>query len=461
MLFNSYPFIFIFLPLTLISFFTLAKLGFLKAATAALVIASLIFYANWDIRYLPLLLASIGMNFLIGKQIEKAILLRQKKTFILLGIVLDLALIIYYKYAFFFGQTLSQIFQTSFSLQQLSLPLGISFYTFTQIAYLVDAYRRETPGYDFLTYSLFVTFFPHLIAGPILYHKKIIPQFLDRLHFTFNPANFAMGVVIFTIGLGKKILIADQLIPWIKPIFLFPAQYYISFFQAWTGALAYSYQLYFDFSGYSDMAIGLGLMLNIMLPLNFNSPYQAKSIIEFWQRWHISLSDFLKNYLYIPLGGNRHGQWKKLRNLMLTMLIGGLWHGAGWTYVLWGGLHGLYLVINHNWHKFSCKLPPFLSWLITFLAVIIAWVFFRSSSPTVAVQMVSAMFGAHGLGHFPPLDQWLTLILLTAGILYLPNSQTILEKLQPKWYWAFAVSILLAVSLISLNQGSEFLYFQF
>ena len=282
------------------------------------------FYAYWDARYLPLLLVSILFNYTVGSLIER----HKSKLGLIIGVTVNLSLLTYFKYTNFFLSSFNEMFQTAIYVPKIILPLGISFFTFTQIAYLVDAYRGETQRYSLLTYSLFVTVFPHLIAGPILYHKNMIPQFSKLKNYVFTHKNMALGAAFFSVGLFKKVMIADSLAPWAKVVFDNAGM--VSFIEAWAGALAYTFQLYFDFSGYSEMAIGLGLMFNFKLPVNFNSPYKATSIIEFWRRWHITLSEFLRNYLYIPLGGNRNGQYGRMRNLLITMLLGGLWHGAGW-----------------------------------------------------------------------------------------------------------------------------------
>ena len=461
MLFNSYSFIFVFLPLTLIVFFALTKKGLYKAGTASLVIASLAFYAYWNIRYLPLLLLSMVFNYSMGSMLEKT----RSKGLLFFALLVDLGLLGYFKYMDFFLRSWNAAFDTAISLPGIILPLGISFFTFTQIAYIVDAYRGETENYSFLNYSLFVTFFPHLIAGPILYHKDMIPQFKRAKHFVFSHKNFALGLTVFALGLFKKVVVADSLIPWVKPIFEQAGS--VGFFEAWSGAMAYTFQLYFDFSGYSEMAIGLGLLLNVRLPLNFDSPYKSFSIIEFWRRWHITLSAFLKRYLYIPLGGNRHGQRKKMRNLLITMLLGGLWHGAGWTYVIWGGLHGLYLVINHTWQRFGVKLPKGLAWVFTFLAVVFAWVFFRSATVQDALALVQTMLGFKGI-HFAGLQQLVggttEVLVLMALLLFVvtgPNVREFVSRFRPTWQWAVLVSLVLVVSLLQLTQVTEFLYFQF
>lgn len=461
MLFNSYEFLFIFLPITLLVYFTLAKYKYTKLATVSLVVASLSFYSYWDIRYLPLLLASIVFNFTIGSQLERT---RDKKTLVF-GIAVNLLLLGYFKYIGFFIQSINIAAGSAFFVPEIVLPLGISFFTFTQTAYLIDAYRGETKSYSFLTYCLFVTVFPHLIAGPILYHKDMIPQFSRIKNFVFNHKNFAVGLSIFSMGLFKKVIIADTLAPWVKIVF--DNANNISFLESWAGAIAYTLQLYFDFSGYSEMAIGLGLLFNLSLPINFNSPYQATSIIDFWRRWHITLSEFLKNYLYIPLGGNRKGQAWRMFNLMATMLLGGLWHGAGVTFIIWGGLHGLYLAINHTWRKLNFSLPTYIAWTITFLCVVVAWVFFRAHNVYDAMMIIKSMFGFKGV-KFAELKylkdgklELLFIFLLTVLVATIKNPNQYITNFNPTWKWAGAISVALALALFGITRVSEFLYFQF
>lgn len=491
MLFNSYVFIFGFLPLTLIIFFTLSRFRLTRLAIAWLAVASLIFYSYWSVAYLPLMLLSIGVNYSIGRAIGQAAgQSRPARIWLTSGIIFNLSLLGYYKYAGFFVTSLNSWLDAGWSVPSIILPLGISFYTFTQTAYLVDAYRGETKSYDFLTYLLFVTFFPHLIAGPILHHSDVIPQFYHLRNFIFSQKNMALGAVMFSLGLAKKVLIADTLSPWVSSVFEHTHQ--VSFLEAWVGALSYTFQLYFDFSGYSDMAVGLGLMLNIALPINFDSPYKATSIIDFWRRWHITLSNFLRDYLYIPLGGSRKGDVRRYLNLFTTMLLGGLWHGAGWTFVIWGGLHGAYLCINHAWRKLNLMLPDGFMWVVTFLAVLGGWVVFRAQTVPDAIALLHSMSGWNGIilpgseggklsmlsglgiqirdwGEFSFLPELrgskrLPLIVL-AGLLlwvrFLPNTQQILARFQPTWWWAVGTGILAGFCLLSLNRVSEFLYFQF
>jgi alginate O-acetyltransferase complex protein AlgI len=484
MLFNSYPFIFCFLPITLIGFFCLNKWRFARLAQIWLIIASIAFYSYWSIAYLPLLLISIVVNYQVGKRIsDNRLGSRQAQTLLWIGVSFNFGLLAYYKYSNFVVNTIDKAFNTNWNLPEIILPLGISFYTFTQTAYLVDAYRGETKNYNFWNYSLFVTFFPHLIAGPILHHSDTIPQFYRLRNLVFSHINMAIGLTWFVLGLYKKVIIADTVAPWVSPVFNHADA--VSFVEAWAGALSYTIQLYFDFSGYSDMAVGLGFMLNIQLPINFNSPYKATSITDFWRRWHITLSNFLRDYLYIPLGGNRRGEIRRYTNLLLTMLLGGLWHGAGWTFITWGGLHGMYLCINHSWRKLNKPLPKFIAWPITFIAVTVSWVIFRSHNISDALQLIKTMAGIKGIAltegyqtswqwlsefgvkfqrsypYLPTKESLVILIGLILWVLFLPNTQQIVQWFRPKSWWAIGLSIMAIYSLLSLNKVSEFLYFQF
>jgi len=391
MLFNSYAFIFLFLPVALLGFFQLARIHHAYAA-AWLALSSLFFYGYWNPAYVGLLLGSIVCNYALGMWIVKAAGAR-KQQMLVFAIATNLALLGYYKYTNFFVGSINTVTGSSWHVDDIILPLGISFFTFTQIAFLVDTFQGKVKEYNFIHYLLFVTYFPHLIAGPVLHHKDMMPQFAQPSTYRINWDNVATGILLFTLGLCKKVLWADTLAPFATAIFdgahhgmatgTLPTIY-----EAWSGALAYTLQIYFDFSGYTDMALGIALMFNIRLPINFNSPYKSTSIIEFWRHWHITLSTFLRDYLYIPLGGNRHGKLRRYLNLLATMVLGGLWHGAGWTFVIWGTLHGIYLTINHLWRetvaeRFLDRVPVWLGAItggaITFVAVVAAWVVFRSS----------------------------------------------------------------------------------
>ncbi|GAB4529259.1 MAG: MBOAT family protein [Pleurocapsa sp.] len=493
MLFNSYIFIFLFLPITLAGYFTLGKFKLIQPAKVWLLVTSLFFYGYWNPSYLLLMVISILFNYFMGQVIAfSPVKSNRSKILLWVGIVINLVGISYYKYANFLLGSFNSFFQTEFPIKEIFLPLAISFYTFTQIAYLVDAYRGEIKEakYDIVNYSLFVVFFPQLIAGPILRHDELIPQLHKLRNFVFSHKNFAYGITLFSLGMSKKVLIADNISPWVNTVFSHAGD--VSFIEAWVGALSYTFQLYFDFSGYSDMAIGLGLMFNINLPINFNSPYKATSISDFWRRWHITLSNFLRDYLYIPLGGSRQGEFRRYTNLIITMLLGGLWHGAGWQFILWGGLHGVYLSVNHWWRKLKKPLPSFLAWTITFLAVIFSWVLFRAVTLHDGLQIIQAMSGLKGielpgettgklavltnlgiglkswaqLNYLPEVNHSkslsiVVLIALTFWVKFLPNTQELIKKMQPTWRWAIAVGMSASLCLLSLNRVSEFLYFQF
>lgn len=479
MLFNSYEFIFLFLPITLVGFFALAHFRHLRMATAWLALTSLFFYGYWNPPYVILLMISVIGNFLFGAYLNRIEAGQWRTRGILwLGIAFNLGILGYYKYAGFFIQSIDRLFNSGLPTPDILLPLGISFYSFTQIAYLVDVYRSEPESfkYDVVSYTLFVVFFPQLIAGPILRHNELIPALNKAKHFVFSQKNMAIGTVTFILGLAKKLLIADTLSPWVAQVFGDAAS--ASFLEAWIGVLGYTFQLYFDFSGYSDMAIGLGLMFNLPLPINFNSPYKATSMSDFWRRWHITLSHFLRDYLYIPLGGSRHGEIRRYGNLILTMLLGGLWHGAGWTFVIWGGLHGVFLAVNHAWRKTEITLPKIVGWGLTFGAVMVSWIFFRAATFGDAFELLQAMVGLRGISlqcdlnlavpvignliRLPNYQQGVLVLAILLGVVVgCPNTQELVQRFKPTRWWALSMGAIAAICLLSLNRVSEFLYFQF
>ena len=514
MLFNSYTFIFLFLPIVLGGYALACRIG-TRAGMAWLVVASLFFYGWWNPVYLWLILGSVGVNYFFGCALTN----RPTKRLLALGVCLNHGLIGYFKYAGFFGDNMySSATGIPFEFGDILLPLGISFFTFQQIAYLVDSYQGRTVRHGWLEYILYVTFFPQLIAGPIVHQAEILPQFLNKLP-GIKARHLAIGATIFIIGLFKKVVIADNLAFYVTPMFDAAARgEVITFLEAWGGSLAYTFQLYFDFSGYSDMAIGLARMFGVTLPINFNSPYKATSIIDFWRRWHLTLSRFLRDYLYIPLGGNNRGNARRYANLLIVMLLGGLWHGAGWTFIFWGGLHGFYLIINHLWRAIkrrvgldNKKSNPFAksaSWSLTFLSVVIGWVFFRSASWDAATNILHAMTGLDGrllvtVGYVPileplsfiigPLNVTETVLPYFQGreqlawiggclflALALPNTQEWMSRYIPSlkkpillgfvprfvlWrptpIWALISITLLSLSIVFALQPSEFLYYQF
>ena len=355
MLFNSLEFIFVFLPVTLAGFLIIGKV--IEAPVARMVwlaAASLVFYAYWNVDFLPVIAISILVNFLFALAITRYP--KHSRAIFVAAVAANLAALGFYKYADFAIQIFNAVAPHPLQPLSVTLPLGISFFTFTQIAYLADVTLGRAYERNFIKYVLFVTYFPHLIAGPIMHHREMMPQF-GVLKPRLPPDRLAIGLTIFTIGLFKKAVIADFLATIADPVFAAAANGGIHGLDAWGGTLAYSLQIYFDFSGYCDMAIGMSLLFGIVLPFNFDAPYKSKSIAEFWHRWHITLSRFLRDYVYIPLGGNRRGEARRNINLAVTMLLGGLWHGAGWTFVIWGGLHGLFLIVHHNWLKLRSRSP--------------------------------------------------------------------------------------------------------
>ena len=398
MLFNSYVFIFLFLPVSLFVYFFLNRKRLTTASKAWLVLVSLFFYSWWNVKYLPLIMISIVFNYSIGTELCRTT--KRKMPFkrveiLVFGIIVNLLCLAYFKYVDFFITNINILSGTKIPFINIILPLGISFFTFTQIAFLVDAYRREMKEYSLLNYSLFVTFFPHLLAGPIIHHREMMSQFDMMKNKIINNRNIFRGVCLFVIGLFKKVVIADHFAVYSNNGFNTAET--LQFIEAWTASLSYTMQIYFDFSGYTDMALGISWLFNIGLPINFNSPYKSLNIQEFWRKWHITLSRFMRDYIYIPLGGNLTQELRVLFNLFITFLIGGLWHGAGWTFVMWGFLHGFAIVAFRLWRRLNINLPKVVSWFITFNFVNAAWVFFRAKSLSNAVQILKGMTGLNGI----------------------------------------------------------------
>ena len=414
MLFSKWYFILLFLPITFVIYFWLNHKRYIVGGKVWLVVASLYFYAFWNTKYLLLILVSIVFNFAIGSWLarthiannsefennktNKNINIGNRKSILVVGIFVNLQLLAYYKYTDFALENINMLFGTSFVLPHIILPLAISFFTFTQIAYLVDSFKGETAKYDLLNYALFVTFFPHLIAGPIVHHRQIMSQFSSPWTLAKRYPNILKALFIFAIGLFKKVVIADSFAVWADAGF--DGGQVLGFYAAWATSLSYTFQLYFDFSGYCDMTVGASLLFNIWLPFNFNSPYKAINIQDFWRRWHITLSNFLRDYLYIPLGGNRNSDVQTYLNILITFILGGLWHGATWMFVIWGTLHGCALVVHRVWQKVAWKMPMAIAWLLTFLFVNFTWVFFRAKTLDDAMRLLRGMFdlsSAYGL----------------------------------------------------------------
>jgi D-alanyl-lipoteichoic acid acyltransferase DltB (MBOAT superfamily) len=519
MLFNSYSFILAFLPAAVLGFYALGRTGISRASVLWLVACSLFFYAYWKPIYLVLLLFSIGFNFAAGIWLGRLAERQDPRRWLVLAVAVgeELAMLGFFKYANFFVDNVNAATGADITLTSIVLPLGISFYTFQQIAYLVDTARGEIRLRSFLDYSACVSFFPHLIAGPIILYREILPQFAAPSLTRFDHRNFALGITYFVVGLSKKVVIADWMALYATPVFSAAEEGIApTLIEAWGGALAYTLQLYFDFSGYSDMAIGLGLMFNIRLPINFNSPYKAVNIIDFWRRWHITLSYFLRHYLYESLGGSRHGPGRRLVNILVTMLLAGLWHGAGWTFVAWGLFHGVLLSINHVWLMLRAAIgypaaaapSPWGAWVgraVTLLAVVIGWVVFRAHTFEGAELVLRGMVGLNGVhlssgfeGALSPLlrdlgvtfgpvnnffgaSEALGIVALCAVALFAPNSHQLLGYEQqtaavrraveprltlplrwaPTSSWAVVVGLAFVFVLTQLSNISEFLYFQF
>jgi len=512
MLFNSYGFIFVFLPIALFGFYAIGSKSHHRTAIAWLVGCSLFFYGWWNPAYLSIIVISMLFNYAIG-----TVLASNTKSKLILGLAIsaNLLALAYYKYFNFFLNTLNSTVETHFTIETIVLPLAISFFSFQQIAYLIDAYRGETREYNFLSYCLFVTFFPQLIAGPIVHHREMLPQFAKNTLYKLNYKHLLIGLSIFTLGFFKKAVLADGTSEYVSLSFnLAETSTAITFFAAWAGSLCYAFQLYFDFSGYSDMAIGLARMFGIILPMNFNSPYKARNITLFWRQWHMTLSRFLRDYLYIPLGGNRKGKTRQIINLMLTMVLGGLWHGAGWNFALWGFLHGFFLVCHYTWIQITTylnlRLNRFFAWYLTFSAVLFAWVPFRATTLDGTMNMWKGMLGFNGFflpkwmaAYSHDYEAWLAeykisfvgifhqvgavklmdilwFVLLFIIVFYLPNTQQFMHRYRPvfevrKNYqgknlnfiwrptiaWASLLSFLFVYATLSLTRMSEFLYFQF
>ena len=539
MLFNSYAFIFAFFPVVFVGFYLLGQRSH-ALSCLWLAAVSLFFYGWWDVHFVGILLGSLIFNYAAGYFIGHQVARQSAgdspgslKMLLICAVAVNLAVLGYFKYANFFVENLNHLTGVTLASSQIILPLGISFFTFTQIAFLVDTYQGKVKEYNFVHYIMFVTYFPHLIAGPVLHHKEMMPQFARRNVCHLNWTNIAVGLTIFAMGLTKKVLIADSLADFSVPIFsALAGGGRPMLLEAWIGALSYTLQLYFDFSAYSDMAIGLSLMFNVRLPVNFNSPYKATSIIEFWRCWHMTLSRFLLNYLYIPLGGSHKGKARRYFNLVMTMLLGGLWHGAGWTFVVWGGLHGFYLIVNHAWRSLreqrawgdGGSLEKLTAGLVTFIAVVVGWVFFRADSFSSATAMLYGMAGMNGmslpgslevrLSHYFPHQNWIlfegitllskvsssnALFVLLVGFVITwctPNIREIFGAYHPtcenahpdnssvtaasqsavlplrmqsglRYEWkpltafAWITGVIFALSLMGLSHVSEFLYFQF
>lgn len=474
MLFNSFVYLLVFLPLTMGVYFFLNRRRLVLGAKAWLVAASLFFYAYLKLAFLPIILISILINQVIGVYLSKSGREMNRRTTLILGILFNVGLLAYFKYANFFVDNVNAVLGTLIPLPEIALPLGISFFTFQQIAYLVDSFHGQTREYDFLNYSLFVVFFPQLIAGPIVHHKDMMPQFARLKNKFLNWENIYTGLFILALGLFKKVAVADTFAVWANQGFADVGA--LTCLMAWKTSLCYTAQLYFDFSGYTDMAIGSGLMMNIKIPQNFNAPYLALDIQDFWRRWHITLGQFLRDYIYIPLGGNKKGRARTYANLFLTFFIGGVWHGAGWTFVLWGAMHGAALCCHRLWKNLGLRLPKVLAWIVTFIFVNAAWVVFRAENIQAAMTVWKAMLDLPALSLTLPNMPVLTgmaiwslfgfsiLLVFVLEDVFFRTTQAWAQRLRPAIPWTLVSGLVFGVSMVLMmnqNRFSEFIYFQF
>jgi len=489
MLFSSFLFIFCFWPAVTLVYFVLNRLRWRKGGAGWLILASLYFYGCWSYWFVALFLFSMAVNYGIGRVIWERKGQGKGKPVLVAGIAFNGALLVFFKYHDFLMGSPISLLSPALEIGKIIFPIGISFYTFQQIAFLVDTFRRKTDRFTLMDYALFVSFFPKLIAGPIVRYQEMMPQFKGATSGLVNYENMSKGLFLFAVGLVKKVAIADTLGRWVDMGYGSPGT--LDCFGAWITSLSYTFQIYFDFSGYTDMALGIAFVLNIRLPINFNSPYKAANIQEFWRRWHITLMRFLRDYIYIPLGGNRYGSLKTFRNILITFFIGGIWHGAGWTFAIWGLLHGMAAVVLRIWRGFDIRMPKILAWFLTFHFVNAAWVFFRAKDPGQALAILKPMF-------FGPIPSWGSLMdffsnqsgflamygvtigkskfalglnteiaLLIIGsfllVLLSRNSMEMVSRFRPTLVRAAAVSSLLFFGMICLFKEKTvgFIYFQF
>lgn len=495
MLFNSYEFLLLFLPLTCAGLIACGRWGHNRMAVAFMVGASLFFYGWGNSSYLWLILASIIVNYTLGFTLDpsRSFSPHLRKALLAGGIIFNLVLLGYYKYAGFISQNIASLLERASLVGNIIQPLAISFFTFQQIAFLLDTYKGLTTEYRFRHYVLFVIFFPQLISGPIVRCSETMPQYVARSFPSICAEHVSVGLTLFFIGLFKKVIIADSIAQYVSPIFQAAEQgMALGLVDAWAGALAYTFQLYFDFSGYTDMALGVARIFGIYLPLNFNSPYKATSVIDFWKRWHITLSRFFRDYLYIPLGGNRKGKARQYVNIMVTMLLCGLWHGANWTFVVWGALHGIYLVINHFWRALRQRIgvrsgqwwDRILGQALTFVAVVSAWVIFRAESFPGAFRLLQAMFGLQGVminNQFTPPELVKILLGVSGIVFFLPNAVEFVDRKgyaiettspllpnplqrlhwQPTVIWMLLTAACALSAIYNLSEVREFIYSSF
>lgn len=486
MLFNSYYFIFLFLPLVFGGYYLFLHFKYPSLAKFYLVLCSLYFYSFFKLSYLPIILFSIVINYILAVGLQKNYKVYTRYFLLTLGVLLNVGILFYFKYTDFVFQNLNTLFSFQFPLLNVLLPLGISFYTFQQLSYLIDAFRTRNLHYNFLDYSLFVTFFPQLIAGPIVLPQEMLPQFAYTSKLNENPKtkinfqNINIGLLLFGIGLAKKCFIADSLGTIANVGFDTPT--HLTCMEAWVTSLAFTLQLYFDFSGYCDMALGIAKFFNIDLPLNFNAPYKATNFQDFWRRWHITLGRFMMNYLYIPLGGNRKGETRTILNLFCVFVVSGLWHGAGWLFLLWGTFHGLGILIHRFWKQrtspllLRIKIHPFLAIFMTFFCVNILWIFFRAKTLERASDIIQSMFMVQSPIHWTGLFKYsvetyggfnfnlyiIMLFIALGSVFIFPNANEISRKLTNfPLLMSLFTAICFVLGFICIGRDIPFLYFNF
>lgn len=478
MLFNSIEYIFIFVPFVIIIYFLFNKNKLIILAKSWLIFSSLIFYGWLQPKYILILLFSIFFNFSIGRTLNENYKIN-KKFVLFFGIFVNLGILAYFKYMDFFISELNTFCHLNIDLLKIALPIGISFYTFQQISYLSDSYQGKTKEYDFLNYTLFVVFFPQLVAGPIVRHQEVIPQFQNLKNKFINWKNISIGLFLFTIGLFKKVVIADTLAIYANLGFSIDSG--LSFLEAWLSILSYTFQIYYDFSGYTDMALGIALMFNIKLPKNFNNPYFAIDIQDFWRRWHMTLSLFLKDYVYIPLGGNRKGAIRTYINIFIVFFICGFWHGAGVLFILWGIVHGIAMIINRLWKSLNINMPILLARFLTFTFISLSWILFRAENFTTAKLLYKSAFCCYGFAipkiygsmiEFSPkissIEGYETFLLffipLLIAIIYINSIHKLKYDFKPNKTFANIILILFVISILVIinpDCSSEFIYFNF
>ena len=457
MLFNSFAFLLAFLPLALALHWGAERFA-PSLRLPVLVVLSFAFYGYWDWRFLPLLALSIGLNWLIAEAFQKT----RSSVLITLAIIMNLAVLAVFKYFNFFADLAGMIPGLPAPKFDIALPLGISFFTFHHIMYLTDLRRGQAPRYDLVRYALYIAFFPQVLAGPLVRWREIMHQFDERPYQRADAAErIARGLMLLIFGLAKKVLIGDPLSEYANPVFAAAAAgKVISLAEAWQATLAFTFQIYFDFSGYTDMALGLALLFGVVLPQNFEAPYRSLSIQDFWRRWHMTLSRFLRDYLYIPLGGSRSGLPTQIWALFATMALGGLWHGAGLTFVAWGVAHGLALIAALFWRRANLPMPAALGWLLTFLFVALCWVLFRATNFQAALAIYKGLFG------FGPIGtgfKWRALLPAAAFAIIGPTARNLVHKLPPARWLAILCGLLFVIILLKIGEDAnyEFIYFQF